>query len=578
LVLLRASWKTVVLAGLIGAASGAASVGLIVLIMHTLRDPGASTAATIGLFSALCVLILLTRIISQMVLCRMTQANIAELRISLCRRILASPLKHLEEIGIDRMLGCLTGDVDLVSQAINGVPVLAVNLVILVCGMAYLGWLSLNLMAFSLIFAVLGVMSYRYSSRWASKHVARSRQAQDVLLKRVRGLIEGIKELKMHHDRRREYLEQVIESQDVVRQSKFLGDTFHDAAIAWGRLTFFIAIGLLLYLWPKVSLTDAATLTGYTLTVLYLMSPLEQIIGWLPFLGWAMNSVGQIERLGLDLDERNEPAEESKRLTPVADWHEIELVAATHAYRRDPQAGHASMVPAPQPHGFVLGPIDATIRRGQIVFIIGGNGSGKTTLAKLITGLYVPESGELRLDGRPIAAAGHALAGREGYRQLFSVVFDNAVIFESLWGLAAADLDERARELLCQLELDHVVTVSNGIFSTTKLSRGQRKRLALVTAYLEDRPIYLFDEWAADQDPLFRKVFYHRLLPELKRRGKTVVAVTHDDRYFATADQVIKLEEGKIVQMLRHEAELDLQPASVPKGPPASPAPSGCGK
>ncbi len=330
LVLLRASWKTVALAGLIGAASGAASVGLIVLIMHTLRDPGASTAATIRLFSALCVLILLTRIISQMVLCRMTQANIAELRISLCRRILASPLKHLEEIGIDRMLGCLTGDVDLVSQAINGVPVLAVNLVILVCGMAYLGWLSLNLMAFSLIFAVLGVMSYRYSSRWASKHVARLRQAQDVLLKRVRGLIEGIKELKMHHDRRREYLEQVIESQDVVRQSKFLGDTFHDAAIAWGRLTFFI----------------------------------------------------------------------------------------------------------------------------------------------------------------------------------------------------------------------------------------QRKRLALVTACLEGRPIYLFDEWAADQDPLFRKVFYWHLLPELKRRGKTVVAVTHDDRYFAAADQVIKLEEGKVVQTLRREAELDCQLAS----------------
>ena len=139
---------------------------------------------------------------------------------------------------------------------------------------------------------------------------------------------------------------------------------------------------------------------------------------------------------------------------------------------------------------------------------------------------------------------------------MFSVVFDDAVIFESLWGLGAADLDQRAQEYLRQLELDHVVTVTNGVFSTTRLSRGQRKRLALVTAYLEDRPIYLFDEWAADQDPLFRKIFYQRLLPELKGRGKTVVAVTHDDRYFAVADQVIKLEEGKVVQMLRHETEL----------------------
>src|SRR5208282_2170066 len=120
----------------------------------------------------------------------------------------------------------------------------------------------------------------------------------------------------------------------------------------------------------------------------------------------------------------------------------------------------------------------------------------------------------------------------------------------------SADLDQRARHYLRQLELDHVVTVTNGVFSTTQLSRGQRKRLALLTAYLEDRPIYLFDEWAADQDPVFRKIFYLRLLPELKSRGKTVVAITHDDRYFAVADQVIKLEEGKVVQTLRQEREL----------------------
>jgi putative ATP-binding cassette transporter len=543
LVILRASWKTVLLAGLIGAASGAASVGLIALIMHTLRDPQASTASAIGLFAALCAVILFTRIGSQMVLCRMTQANIAKLRIKLCRQILASPLKHLEEIGIDRMLGCLTGDVDLISQAINGVPALVVNVVILICGLAYMGSLSLSLLGFSLLFAVLGVASYRYSSRFASTYVVRSRQAQDVLLKRVRGVIEGVKELKMHKDRRLEYVEQVVDAQNVVRDSKYLGDILHDAAIAWGRLTFFIAIGLLLFLWPRVIATSAATLTGYTLTVLYLMSPLEQIIGWLPFLGWTLNAVWQIERLGLALEERTKSEGEFAATDCFADWQEMELAGATHAYRREGQ-----------PHGFVLGPIDATIRRGQIVFIIGGNGSGKTTLAKLITGLYIPESGEVRLDGRPIDDD-----NREAYRQLFSVVFDDAVIFESLWGLKAANLDERAQEFLRQLELDHVVTVSDGVFSTTRLSRGQRKRLALVTAYLEDRSIYLFDEWAADQDPTFRRIFYERLLPELKRRGKTVVAVTHDDRYFDAADQLIKLEEGKVVQALRHETELELQ-------------------
>src|SRR5208337_2108447 len=179
------------------------------------------------------------------------------------------------------------------------------------------------------------------------------------------------------------------------------------------------------------------------------------------FLGWAMNSVGQIERLGLALDEQAEQAEESAALTPVVDWQEIELLGATHAYRREGQA-----------NGFVLGPIDVTINRGQIVFIVGGNGSGKTTLAKLIAGLYLPEHGQMLLDGQPITPV-----NRQDYRQLFSVVFDDAAIFESLWGLKADDLDRQAREYLRELELDHVVTVTNGIFSTTKLSRGQRKRL-----------------------------------------------------------------------------------------------------
>jgi putative ATP-binding cassette transporter len=230
-------------------------------------------------------------------------------------------------------------------------------------------------------------------------------------------------------------------------------------------------------------------------------------------------------------------------LAPVDRWEQIDFHGVTHAYR-SPLA----------PHGFVLGPLDLTLVRGETVFVIGGNGSGKTTLAKLLTGLYVPEGGEVRLDGRPIAAD-----NREAYRQLFSVVFDDAVVFDSLWGMDAGDRDRRAHEYLRQLELEHVVTVTNGAFSRTALSRGQRKRLALLTAYLEDRPIYVFDEWAADQDPAFRKIFYRNLLPELKRRGKTVVAITHDDRYFASADRIVKLEDGKVVELLRHEALENVQ-------------------
>jgi putative pyoverdin transport system ATP-binding/permease protein len=99
-----------------------------------------------------------------------------------------------------------------------------------------------------------------------------------------------------------------------------------------------------------------------------------------------------------------------------------------------------------------------------------------------------------------------------------------------------------------QLQLDRKVTVADGVFSTVELSQGQRKRLALVMTYLEDRPFYVFDEWAADQDPLFKELFYTVLLCDLKSRGKTVVVITHDDHYYHVADRCVRLEDGRIVE------------------------------
>jgi len=175
----------------------------------------------------------------------------------------------------------------------------------------------------------------------------------------------------------------------------------------------------------------------------------------------------------------------------------------------------------------------------------GGNGSGKTTFAKLLTGLYVPENGEIRVDGRNLTEA-----TRESYRQHFSVIFSDFYVFESLMGLESPDLDEQARSYLDQLQLSHKVKVENGKFSTTALSQGQRKRLALLTTYLEDRSFYVFDEWAADQDPLFKDIFYNDLLGGLKARGKTVLVITHDNSYYHLADRIIKLENGQLDNQL----------------------------
>jgi putative pyoverdin transport system ATP-binding/permease protein len=193
--------------------------------------------------------------------------------------------------------------------------------------------------------------------------------------------------------------------------------------------------------------------------------------------------------------------------------------------------------------GFRLGPLDLVFEPGQITFVIGGNGSGKSTLAKLITGLYVPRTGSMSLNGERIFHE-----NVEWFRQNSSAIFTDFHLFEDYLGFDRPGIDDEVRRYLEELEIAHKVTVQDGRLSTIALSQGQRKRLALLTTLLEDRQIVVFDEWAADQEPRFRDVFYKEILADLKRRRKTVIVITHDDRYFDIADQLIKLDFGRIVK------------------------------
>jgi ABC-type multidrug transport system ATPase subunit len=285
----------------------------------------------------------------------------------------------------------------------------------------------------------------------------------------------------------------------------------------------------------------------------------------------------RLQQLGITVGEFEEEGSLVAGETLDRGWARLELAGVMHSYRNtfgvleddddadddaaddlnaDPTESRAAANEADvdaatelpsregEDNNFVLGPLDLTLRAGEITFVVGGNGSGKSTLLKLLSGLYYPESGEIRLDGQTID-----VRRREAYRQLFSGLFDEAVLFENLWGIAPDQVDAGARRYLQALHLDREVTIADGKFSTTEtLSKGQRKRLALVAAYLEDRPIYVFDEWAANQDPLFKGVFYRQILPELKSRGRTVVAVTHDDNYFDVADRIVILRDGKVVE------------------------------
>lgn len=193
---------------------------------------------------------------------------------------------------------------------------------------------------------------------------------------------------------------------------------------------------------------------------------------------------------------------------------------------------------------FTIGPLDLELRRGEVVFITGGNGSGKTTLMKVLTGLYPPRRGRILIDGRPIT--GDAI---EPYRALFTAVFMEHHLFGPTYGLDHPD-PARVAALLARFNLDGIVRCDGDHFAPLELSTGQRKRLAMVIALLEDRPIYVLDEWAAHQDPELRRDFYERLVPELRAAGKTVVAISHDARFFHLADRRLHLDGGRLMPPL----------------------------
>jgi len=517
----------IIVAGLI---SGVSNTLLIATINSTLNNTTTSRSTLVLTFAVLCLVLAAMRFISAAVLVRLMKNMMMSLRLGLCSKILSAPLRLLEQLGSPQLLAIITEDVPRIANAFVMLPLLFMNLAILLGCLIYLCWLSPFLLLVAIGFMVVGVISHQIPIMKAMRYFARSREATDAVFKHVSGLIQGIKELKLHRRRRDAFYYELLEPRTrAMQQDNATGETIWAAAGSWGQILFFIFIGLVLFAVPTMNPINALVLTGYTLTVMYMMGPLEFVLNFMPNLSHANVAMQRIDTLTHSLDEQlvKEPAADA---VAKLSWNSLELAGIEHTYRRENEDTE-----------FTLGPIHLSFRPGELVFITGGNGSGKTTLAKLITGLYVPQNGEIRLDGRSVTDQ-----RRDNYRQLFSVVFSDFYLFENLLGLSDFEIDTKAQEYLARLQLDRCVEIKDRKLSTLELSQGQRKRLALLTAYLEDRPIYVFDEWAADQDPQFKEIFYLELLDRLRAKEKTVIVITHDDRYYHVADRVIKLNYGRI--------------------------------
>ncbi|MBD8898881.1 cyclic peptide export ABC transporter [Rhodanobacter sp. DHG33] len=292
------------------------------------------------------------------------------------------------------------------------------------------------------------------------------------------------------------------------------------SVVTLGSVLFALAVGQYLKL-------PVETIVKFVISGLFLSGPISSLISVGPQINAGLASIRHLNKAGLDLE--TELPLHSIISTPGGSWRQIEARNLVYRYSQ------------PGEVGVVIGPIDLKVRRGEVLFIVGGNGSGKSTLLLLLSALLTPESGSLTIDGRPVAEE------QESYRALFCGVFDDFHLFPDIVRSPDVDAsDVYLRALLGRFGLSERVTVCEGTFSNLALSTGQRKRLALIQCLAEGRDILFFDEWAADQDVDFRAIFYRELIPEFRAAGKTVIAISHDDRYFDVADRIIELEAGRI--------------------------------
>jgi putative pyoverdin transport system ATP-binding/permease protein len=528
----RISYRRSLAIGVAGLLSGLFGAGLIALINTTLHTEGNTNTLLAG-FILLALGIIGCNLLSQALLNRAGQDAVLELCLDLSKKLFTAPYQLLEEKGQSRILVTLTEDVRAIASGIAIIPLLLMNTAILVGCSAYLAYLSWKVFVIVLAVVLTASFVHRTLTKRAFLYVQRAREAREKVLSLLRHLVEGLKELHM----RRSYKQALIEDNlqpaaDAFKRENIAAGIQYGLMHAWTQVMFYGTIGTLLFSIPLMKDIPTETLTGYLFAFLYMMGPFRAFIGAAPTLSQGEMALRKIQELGLSLLSEHIQDASPKNTSEDFNWRSLELRGVTFRYAPASQSDES----------FTLGPLNFSCSPGELVLIVGGNGSGKTTLVKLLCGLYAPQEGHILLNNHLITQD-----NRRWFREHLAVVFSDFHLFEKLAGMVDPHQDIQAEHFQKELHLDKKVTLAGGSYTFDGLSHGQRRRLALLLAFMDDRPIYLFDEWAADQDPYFKDFFYHKFLPELKARGKSAIVVTHDDRYFHVGDRVIKMENGQLV-------------------------------
>ncbi|CAM3467846.1 multidrug ABC transporter permease/ATP-binding protein [Rouxiella silvae] len=518
-------------------ASAALGVGLIAFINIKLIETSHTSVAVLPQFLALLLLLMVITLGSQLALTALGHHFVYKLRGQFIKRIMDTDIERIEQIGSAQLLASLSSDIRNITLAFVRLPELLQGIILTLGCAAYLAWLSPKMLAVTVVWLVVTIwVSFKLVAKVYS-HLGHVREAEDRLQKDYETVIQGRKELALNRQRAQQiYQEEYQQDAATYRKHVIGADTFHLSAVNWSNIMMLGAIGMVFYMANSLGWSDNAVAATFSLTLLFLRTPLLQAVGALPTLLSAQVAFNKLKTLRL---AEYQPT--FAQALPNRQWQRLELRDLTFTY---------------QGQGFAVGPLNLTIKRGEMVFLIGGNGSGKSTLAMLLTGLYTPQSGQILLDDVVIEAKNIG-----DYRQLFSAVFTDFHLFGQMMGPNGQPPDPKIVEnWLNQLKMTAKLEIENNKIANLQLSQGQRKRVALLLAAAEGRDFLLLDEWAADQDPQFRSVFYRDLLPQLTAMGKTVLAISHDDRYFPHADRLLEMRQGRLHELMgsqRDEASRD---------------------
>ncbi|MEQ9912809.1 multidrug ABC transporter permease/ATP-binding protein [Pectobacterium polaris] len=531
----RWPFLAVILLSLLSAALG---IGLIAFINLQLIETVNQSLSVLPQFLGLLLLLMGVTLVSQLALTTLGHHFVYRLRGQFIKRILDTNIARIEQIGSAQLLASLSSDIRNITIAFVRLPELIQGIVLTIGSAAYLAWLSPKMLVVTSVWIAITLWGGFMLVSRVYRHLTQVREAEDRLQKDYETVINGRKELTLNRERAQKLYEEVYQAnaQDY-RQNVIRADTFHLSAVNWSNIMMLGVIGAVFFMANNLGWADTNVAATYSLTLLFLRTPMLQAVGALPTLLSAQVAFNKLKRF--DLADYQEPF--SVAAAP-ASWHTLELRDVVFRY---------------DDSGFEVGPINLVITRGELVFLIGGNGSGKSTLAMLLTGLYTPVSGSLLLDNRPVTAE-----TREDYQRLFSAIFTDFHLFGQMMGPHGTEPDTALVDSwLDRLNMRHKLTLENHQVMNLQLSQGQRKRVALLLAVAEQRDILLLDEWAADQDPQFRRVFYLELLPQLRALGKTIVAISHDDHYFEHADRLLEMHQGTLSELTGEAREQASQDA-----------------